>query len=70
MDLSSIKCPVLIIAGTSDHLVPPETTGAASSPFPNAEALLFPSGHIGLSVSRSSHKKLWPQVAAWLGSKS
>lgn len=70
VDLSSIKCPVLIIAGTSDHLVPPETTAAEKGPFPNQEAILFPSGHIGLSVSRSSHKKLWPQVTAWLGPKS
>lgn len=66
VDLESIECPVLIISGTSDHLVPPETTCCREELFQHQTNIEFPSGHIGLSVSRSSHKKLWPTVRQWL----
>lgn len=70
VDLSSITCPVLLMAGKSDHLVPPETTGVENGPFPNATALLANCGHIGLSVSRGSLQKVWPQASAWLARSS
>lgn len=60
VDLSSIECPVQIIAGKSDHLVPPETTCIENGPFRNVSPILAESGHIGLSVSRGSLKKVWP----------
>jgi len=66
VDLSSIECPVLIIAGKSDHLVPPETTCIENSPFKNLSTILASSGHIGLSVSRGSLKKVWPEACDWL----
>ena len=28
--------------------------------------LLFPVGHMGLAVSSTAHKELWPQVCRWL----
>jgi len=65
VDLTQITCPVLVIAGKSDHLVPPETTCIENGPFPNATALLADSGHIGLSVSRKSFQKVWPQASHW-----
>ncbi|MBI3925516.1 MAG: alpha/beta fold hydrolase [Armatimonadetes bacterium] len=65
VDLGSISCPTLILAGSSDHLVPPETTGAAGGLIPGSESIVFPSGHIGLSVSRRSHQELWPRVCDW-----
>lgn len=66
VDLTSIECPVLIIAGKSDHLVPPETTCIENSPFKNLSTILASSGHIGLSVSRGSLKKVWPEACDWL----
>ena len=65
VDLKSITCPVLLIAGKADHLVPPETTCIENGPFPNATAILAESGHIGLSVSRGSFKKVWPRACEW-----
>lgn len=70
VDLSSVTCPVLIIAGKSDHLVPPETTCIHNGPFPNATPILAESGHIGLSVSRGSLKKVWPQAVQWFNQHS
>ena len=70
VNLSSIKCPVLIIAGLSDHLVPPETVGADPMLFLNGEAIFFPAGHVGLSISGKAHKTLWPKVSEWLAPRS
>lgn len=64
--LREIDCPVLIISGHSDHLVPTETTACDENLFSNQEHIGFPSGHVGLSMSRKSHTKLWPQVCEWL----
>ena len=68
--LGDVQCPVLIIAGTSDHLVPPETVGADPMLFPHGEVMMFPAGHVGLSISGKSHQKLWPAVAQWLAPRS
>lgn len=70
VDLRDITCQTLIIAGTGDHLVPSETTMPLADMLPNAHAILFPSGHVGLSVSSNSHRKLWPQACDWLAERS
>jgi polyhydroxyalkanoate synthase len=68
VDLRKITCPVLNIAGEHDDVVHPQ----ASLPLldlvgsHDKEQLLFPAGHIGVVVSGSAQKKLWPQVGAWL----
>jgi len=67
-DLKQIACPVLSIAGEHDDVVHPQ----ASLPLldlvgsRDKEALLFPAGHIGVVVSSSAQKRLWPQVGVWL----
>ncbi|MCO8243468.1 MULTISPECIES: class III poly(R)-hydroxyalkanoic acid synthase subunit PhaC [unclassified Haladaptatus] len=72
IDLGNIDMPVLQIVGEYDHLIPPE----ASKPFNTVIAsedtsiIEFPTGHIGLSVSSSSHTKLWPEVSEWYAERS
>ncbi|WP_303657570.1 class III poly(R)-hydroxyalkanoic acid synthase subunit PhaC [Haladaptatus caseinilyticus] len=72
IDLDDIDMPVLQIVGEYDHLIPPE----ASKPFnevvgsDDTSVLEFPTGHIGLSVSSSSHTKLWPKVCDWYAGRS
>jgi len=61
---------VLIIAGESDHLVPSETTVPLADRLRDAEVIVFPSGHVGLSVSGNSHRKLWPRACDWLAARS
>ena len=67
VDVSTIEVPILQILGEYDHLIPPE----ASKPFndvvgsDDVEIIEYPTGHIGLSVSGSSHRDVWPQVAEW-----
>ena len=68
IDLKNIRCPVLNVIGEHDDVVHPQ----ASLPLVDATAsrdkqtLLFSAGHLGVIVSSSAHKKLWPQVIAWL----
>jgi len=68
VDLQRITCPVLNVLGEYDDVVHPQ----ASLPLTDLVGsddkgdLVFPVGHIGVVVSSSAQKKLWPQVGAWL----
>jgi polyhydroxyalkanoate synthase len=70
--LADIDMPVLQIVGEYDHLIPPE----ASTPFnekvgsDDTTVMRMQSGHIGLSVSSSSHEQLWPDVCDWYAERS
>ena len=72
VDVTEIDMPLLFIMGEYDHLIP----CGASEPFADVvgtddvEMIKYPTGHIGLSVSGSSHKEVWPQVADWFYEKS
>ncbi|MFB6101329.1 MAG: class III poly(R)-hydroxyalkanoic acid synthase subunit PhaC [Haloplanus sp.] len=72
VDLDEITMPVLQVIGEYDHLIPPE----ASKPFnekvasDDTEIMEYSTGHIGLSVSSSTHENLWPAVGEWFGERS
>lgn len=72
VNVDNITMPLLQIVGEYDHLIPAET----SKPFNEVVAsddvtiIEYPTGHIGLSVSGSSHEHVWPQVSDWFHEKS
>jgi len=72
VDVEAIDVPTLQIIGEYDHLVPAD----ASKPFDDVvgsddvTTIEYPTGHIGLSVSSSSHADLWPQVCEWFSERS
>ncbi|WP_424001533.1 poly(3-hydroxyalkanoate) polymerase subunit PhaC [Haloarcula salina] len=72
VDLNEIDMPVLQLMGEYDHLIPPE----ASKPFndviasEDTKTIEFSTGHIGLSVSSSTHADLWPEVAEWYSERN
>ena len=72
VDVTNIDMPMLLIMGEYDHLIP----CGASEPFADVvgtddvEQIKYPTGHIGLSVSSSSHEDVWPRVAEWFYEKS
>jgi len=72
VDLDQITMPVIQVIGEYDHLIPPE----ASKPFnekaasDDTEIMEYSTGHIGLSVSSSTHETLWPAVAEWFAERS
>jgi polyhydroxyalkanoate synthase len=67
VDIGNIDMPLLQILGAYDHLVPP----AASTPFndlvgsDHVTTIEYPTGHVGLAMSASSHRDVWPEVAEW-----
>jgi polyhydroxyalkanoate synthase len=72
VDVANIDMPIIQIIGEYDHLIPPE----ASKPFndivgsDDVTTIEYPTGHIGMSVSSSSHEDVWPQVSEWFWEKS
>jgi polyhydroxyalkanoate synthase len=72
VDVSKIDMPILQLMGEYDHLIP----AAASKPFNDVvgsddiETIEYPTGHIGLSVSGSSHEDVWPRAAEWFHEQS
>lgn len=72
VDLKKIECPVLNLIAEKDHLVPPATSIVLEDLISSKdkETIVFPTGHIGLSVSSKSLKELWPRVAKWLAKRS
>jgi polyhydroxyalkanoate synthase len=72
VSLKKIKCPVLNLIAEKDHLVPPATSLVLEKLIASKdkETIVFPTGHIGLSVSTKSLKELWPRVCSWLAKRS
>jgi len=72
VDVGNITMPVLQIIGEYDHLIPPE----ASKPFnevvgsDDVTTIEYPTGHIGMSVSSSTHEDVWPEVCEWFWERS
>ena len=72
VDVNNIDMPIMQIIGEYDHLIPPE----ASKPFndivgsDDVTTIEYPTGHIGMSVSSSSHEDVWPEVCDWFWAKS
>lgn len=72
IDLNNITMPVLSVIGTEDDLVPPQSSKRIMDVVPSSDKKLieFPTGHVGLCISQKAHEKLWPEVGAWLASRS
>ncbi|MFC7133075.1 MULTISPECIES: class III poly(R)-hydroxyalkanoic acid synthase subunit PhaC [Salinibaculum] len=72
VDVENIDMPIIQIIGEYDHLIPPE----ASKPFnevvgsDDVTTIEYPTGHIGMSVSSSTHEDVWPEVCDWFWEKS
>jgi poly(3-hydroxybutyrate) depolymerase len=63
VDLAAIACPLTILAGSRDHITPPEQAFALArhvSTAPQAiRCELVDSGHLGLFMSRSALREHW-----------
>jgi len=72
VDLKNITMPVLNIVGMKDNLVPPDSERYIMCEFQgdDKELIEFPTGHVGLCISKEAHEQLWPKVTKWLASRS
>jgi len=60
--------PLLVIAGTEDHLAPPESVRPAflASRSSDKTYRAFPFGHIDLIMGREATTTVWPLIRDWL----
>jgi class III poly(R)-hydroxyalkanoic acid synthase PhaC subunit len=72
IDLKKITMPLMNVMGQKDDLVPPQTSKSIINVISSNDKkeIIFPTGHVGLCISSNAHKKLWPQVSAWLAERS
>ena len=72
INLKNIDMPLLSLVAKYDNLVPPESSMSFNDlvASKDKEMIVFPTGHIGLSVSSATHAKLWPKVTSWLAKRS
>lgn len=72
VDINRIDMPVLVLAAEKDHITPPESVIPFFEKIPSKDKkmLLSEKGHIGLSVSKTSHTKIWPEAIRWIVERS
>ena len=72
IDLTKISVPVLNIVGTNDDLVSADSSRTITNIISSQDkkTIEFPTGHVGLCISKSAHKKLWPEVGEWIKTHS
>ena len=60
--------PLLNIVGKNDDLVSAESSRTITNVIASKDKkiLKFPTGHVGLCISKTAHKKLWSEVGKWL----
>ena len=70
VDLSKITVPVYNVAAKNDHIATEASVLALKDVVPQTENLVVYGGHVGVVVSRSASKKVWPKIVAFFDSIS
>jgi polyhydroxyalkanoate synthase len=72
VEVEQIRCPLLNVVADYDDVVHPRSSLGLVDRVSSRDRnnLTFPTGHVGAMVSAAAHKKLWPQIGAWLGERS
>ena len=70
--LKNITMPVLVLVAEKDHITPPDAVREFFERIPSKDKKMLVSskGHIGLTVSGSSLKELWPEAISWIVKRS
>lgn len=60
--------PLLVVAGTLDHLAPPDSVRPAYEASRSSDKTYrtFPAGHVDLTMGRDAPTTIWPLVGDWL----
>jgi polyhydroxyalkanoate synthase len=72
VEVEQIRCALLNVVAEYDDVVHPRSSLGLTDRVGSGDrsTLTFPTGHVGAMVSSAAHKKLWPQIGAWLGERS
>jgi len=67
VDIDEIDMPLIQIIGEYDHLIPADASKGFNDVVGSEDVttIEYATGHIGLSVSSSSHEEVWPEVSQW-----
>ena len=66
IDLSQIGAPALVVASSSDRLVPLESSMAMAGALPGSKSLKPAIGHIGMMTAGRAEKEVWEPVLSWI----
>lgn len=72
VDLSNIRCPLLVVGAKQDNITPPQCARALmdATSGSDKEYLELPGGHISLIAGRGARRNVWPKVSGWIGQRS
>jgi poly(3-hydroxybutyrate) depolymerase len=74
VDLRAIDCPLFLLAGSRDHITPPEQVwaleGATSTPRDEVERRLCGAGHLGLFMGREALREQWGPMMREVAARS
>ncbi len=70
LDLSKVRCPLFLLAGSEDDIVVPEqlfaTKALVHPSCREVETVVAPCGHLGLFMGRNTLSAVWPDISRWL----
>ena len=70
LSLSSVVCPLYLLAGEADDITTKEQVFAAEhlvgTPAAEIHKKLVPGGHIGLFMGSRTLRETWPEIARWI----
>jgi pimeloyl-ACP methyl ester carboxylesterase len=72
MAFEMLDRPLLVVAGTEDHLAPPESVRPAYDASRSSDKTYraFPFGHIDIVIGREATTTVWPTVRTWLDERA
>jgi poly(3-hydroxyalkanoate) synthetase len=74
VDLRAIDCPLFLLAGTRDHITPPDQVwaldGATSTPPDQVTRRLCDAGHLGLCMGRDALRDHWRPMMRAVAARS
>ena len=72
VSLKHLRAPLLSLVADNDTLVPPNSSVPLNDLVSSRvkKIMRYPTGHVGLCVSKNAHKEFWPQVANWIAKNS
>jgi len=72
VDLRRLRANLLTVIADGDHITPPCQSEAILDKVGSRDKELFrvAGGHIGIMAGSGAHKRTWPHIDAWLGSRS
>jgi polyhydroxyalkanoate synthase len=72
VDLSKITASLLTIAGSQDHIVPPQMARPLNALVSSTDSQYaeLDAGHVGLLVGSKARTTLWPRITDWLEPRS